>query len=360
MKKTKFYNNHEKLGAKIVDFAGFQMPVQYNSMIAEHKAVRDSVGVFDVSHMGQVFVRGEKSLDFVQHISVNDASKLTVGKVQYSAMLYPDGGIVDDLLVYKLSDDEYLLVINASNIDKDFAWMEENNNFGVNLVNASDEYSLLAVQGPNSKNTLQKICDKQLDLEYYTFFTAKIAGVEMIVSRTGYTGELGYELYFKGDEETAGKIWDSVFEAGEEFDIKPAGLGSRDSLRLEMGFCLYGNDIDKTTNPLEAGLGWITKINKGDFIGKDVLVKVKEEGLNRKLVAMIADERAFPRHGYELSVNGEKVGEITSGTVSPVLEKPIALGYVKKEYAVLDGKVNFVIRGKEIQATIIKLPFVKK
>jgi len=360
MKKTKFYNNHEKLGAKIVDFAGFQMPVQYNSMIAEHKAVRDSVGVFDVSHMGQVFVRGEKSLDFVQHITVNDASKLTVGKVQYSAMLYPDGGIVDDLLVYKLSDDEYLLVINASNIDKDFAWMEENNNFGVNLVNASDEYSLLAVQGPNSKNTLQKICDKQLDLEYYTFFTAKIAGVEMIVSRTGYTGELGYELYFKGDEETAGKIWDSVFEAGEEFDIKPAGLGSRDSLRLEMGFCLYGNDIDKTTNPLEAGLGWITKINKGNFIGKDVLVKVKEEGLNRKLVAMIADERAFPRHGYELSVNGEKVGEITSGTVSPVLEKPIALGYVKKEYAVLDGKVNFVIRGKEIPATIIKLPFVKK
>lgn len=360
MKKTKFYNNHEKLGAKIVDFAGFQMPVQYNSMIAEHKAVRDSVGVFDVSHMGQVFVRGNKALDFVQHITINDASKLTVGKVQYSAMLYPDGGIVDDLLVYKLADNEFLLVINASNIDKDFEWMKGNNTYGVELVNESDEFSLLAVQGPNSKNTLQKICDKQLDLEYYTFFIAKIAGVEMIVSRTGYTGELGYELYFKGDEATAGKIWDAVFEAGGEFDIKPAGLGSRDSLRLEMGFCLYGNDIDKTTNPLEAGLGWITKLQKGDFIGKEALLKVKEEGLSRKLVAMISDDRAFPRHGYEISVNGEIVGEITSGTVSPVLEKPIAMGYVKKEYAVLEGKVNFVIRGKEIPATIIKLPFVKK
>ncbi len=360
MKKTKFFNVHKSLGAKIVEFAGFEMPVQYSSIIEEHLNVRNNVGVFDVSHMGEFFVKGEKALDFVQYVTVNNASKLTEGRVQYSAMCYPDGGVVDDLLVYKINDKEFMLVVNASNIEKDFEWLKENNKFGVELINASDEYSLLAVQGPKSKDTVQKICDKDLDLEYYHYFYANVAGVDMLVSRTGYTGELGYELYFKGDESVAEKVWNAVFEAGEEFGIKPAGLGARDSLRLEMGYCLYGNDIDKTTNPLEAGLGWITKFKKGDFIGRDVLVKVKEEGLKRKLVPMQTDLRAFPRHGYEISAEGRKIGHITSGTVSPVLNKPIALGYVEIDFAEPGTKVNFVIRGKEIPASVVTLPFVKK
>ena len=359
MKKTKFYSIHEKLGAKLVDFAGFKMPVQYSSIIGEHKAVRNSVGVFDVSHMGEIFIRGDKALDFVQHITVNDASQLTDGRVQYSAMCYPDGGIVDDLLVYRINEKEFMLVVNASNKDKDFNWMKENNLFGVDLLDESDEYSLLAVQGPKSKDAVQKICDKTLDLEYYHFFFAKVAGINMIVSRTGYTGELGYELYFKGDESVAEKVWNALFEAGKEFNIQPVGLGARDSLRLEMGFCLYGNDIDQTTNTLEAGLGWITKLKKYEFIAKNVLVKVKEVGMKRKLVPMISEEKAFPRHGYDISVNGNVVGHITSGTVSPVLEKAIALGYVETQFAQEGATVNFVIRGKEVPAVITKLPFVK-
>ncbi len=360
MKKTKFYNIHEKLGAKIVEFAGFLMPVQYSSIIAEHKAVRNSVGVFDVSHMGEVFVTGDKALDFVQHITINDASKLTSGRVQYSAMCYPDGGIVDDLLVYRLSDNKFMLVINASNTEKDFNWMVENNKFNVKLDNQSDEYSLLAIQGPNAKEVVQKICSKELNLEYYHFFNAKIAGYEMIVSRTGYTGELGYELYFKGDEKVAEDVWNKLFEAGKDFGIQPVGLGARDSLRLEMGFCLYGNDIDQTTNPLEAGLGWITKLSKENFISKDSLLKIKEGGLKRKLTALVSDEKSFPRHGYDLTVNNKKVGTITSGTVSPILDKPIALGYVDSKFTNDDTTINFLIRGKEIPARIVKLPFVKK
>ncbi|MFA7228615.1 MAG: glycine cleavage system aminomethyltransferase GcvT [Melioribacteraceae bacterium] len=360
MKKTKFYSIHEKLGAKIVDFAGYQMPVQYSSIIAEHKVVRNSVGVFDVSHMGEVFIRGDRALEFVQHITVNDASALTDGRVQYSAMCYPDGGIVDDLLVYRISGKEFLLVVNASNKEKDFAWMKENNKFGVDIVDESDEYSLLAVQGPDSNKTVQKICDKPLDMEYYHFTFAKIAGFDMIVSRTGYTGELGYELYFKGDEAVAEKIWNDLFEAGKEFGIQPVGLGARDSLRLEMGFCLYGNDIDQTTNTLEAGLGWITKLKKNEFIARDVLLKVKEDGLKRKLVPLVSEEKAFPRHGYDLSVDGKVVGHITSGTVSPVLDKAIAMGYVDSQFCKEGNKINFVIRGKEVPATITKLPFVKK
>jgi len=360
MKKTTFYNIHEKLGAKMVEFAGYYMPIQYNSIIAEHKAVRNAIGVFDVSHMGEVFVTGEKALDFVQHITVNDASKLYPGRVQYSAMLYPDGGIVDDLLVYKFTDEKFLLVINASNIEKDFNWMQQNNKFGVELSNQSDEYSLLAVQGPFSKEVVQAICDKELDMEYYHFFESKVAGIDMIISRTGYTGEIGYELYFKGTVAEAEKVWNKVFEAGEKFGIKPAGLGCRDSLRLEMGYCLYGNDIDATTNPLEANLGWITKINKGDFIGRDVLLKVKAEGLKRKLVPISSDEKVFPRHGYDLTVDGKKIGAVTSGTVSPTTEKPIALGYVDFEYSKEGSTVNFFIRGKEVPAKVVSLPFVKK
>ncbi len=351
---------HEKLGAKIVEFAGFMMPVQYTSIIAEHKAVRNSVGVFDVSHMGEVFVTGEKALDFVQHITVNDASKLFPGRVQYSAMCYPDAGIVDDLLVYKISDDEFMLVINASNIDKDFNWMNTNNRFGVKLENKSDEYSLVAIQGPKSKDVVQKLCSKELNLEYYHFFHAKVAGYETIVSRTGYTGELGYEIYFKGDNNIAEDIWNKIFDAGKEFDIKPVGLGARDTLRLEMGFCLYGNDIDQTTNPLEAGLGWITKLSKEEFIGKEEILKIKADGLKRKLTPLVSDEKAFPRHGYDLTCDEKKVGSITSGTVSPVLDKPIALGYVEPAYSSENSTVNFLIRGKEVPAKVTRLPFIKK
>lgn len=367
MKKTKFYNVHKKAGAKIVEFAGYEMPIQYSSIIAEHKAVRNSVGVFDVSHMGEVFISGDNALEFVQYITTNDASKLFPGKVQYSSMCYPDGGIVDDLLVYRISEKEFMLVINAANIEKDVDWMNENlvswqtdKKSDVKINNFSDEFSLLAVQGPKSAEVIQKICDKKLDIDYYYFFNAKIAGNEMIVSRTGYTGELGYELYFKGDENTAENIWNSVFEAGKEFNIQPAGLAARDSLRLEMGFCLYGNDIDNTTNPLEAGLGWITKLKKDNFIGRNSLLKIKEAGLKRKLVGIISDDKVFPRHGYDISVNGNKIGTITSGTVSPVLEKPVALGYVDIAYSEEETGVNFLIRGKEIPAKVVKLPFINK
>ena len=360
MKRTKFFNIHKKLNAKVVEFAGYEMPIQYSSIIAEHKAVRDSVGVFDVSHMGEVFVSGEKALEFIQHITVNDASKLFPGRVQYSAMCYEGGGIVDDLLVYNLSENKYLLVINASNIDKDFKWMEDNNKFGVKLNNRSDEYSLLAVQGPKSKEVVEKFSGQKIDLEYYHFIQTKVSGVDMIISRTGYTGELGYEIYFVADEKSAEEIWNKIFEAGKEFNIQPVGLAARDSLRLEMGYCLYGNDIDQTTNPLEAGLGWITKLKKGDFVGSDAIKKAKESGLKRKLVAMIADQKSFPRHGYDISVNKNKIGHVTSGTVSPILDKPIALGYVDSEFQNEGTVVNWMIRNKEIPAKVVKLPFIVK
>jgi glycine cleavage system T protein (aminomethyltransferase) len=358
MKKTKLYNVHEKLKAKIIEFAGFLMPVQYSSIIAEHKAVRNSVGVFDVSHMGEVFIEGEKALDFVQHITINDASKLYPGRVQYSAMCYPDGGIVDDLLVYKIDEKKFMLVINAANIEKDINWMNDNNLVNATITNASDEYSLIAVQGPKSKDVVQKVCNFALNMEYYHFTSAKAAGVDMIISRTGYTGELGYELYFTGDKATAEKVWSEIINSGKEFDIQPSGLAARDSLRLEMGFCLYGNDIDKTTNPLEAGLSWITKLKKDEFIGKDALLKIKDTGLKRKLSPLISAERVFPRHGYDITIKGKKIGEVTSGTVSPVLDKPIALGYVDSEYTAEGSELYFLIRGKEIPAKIAKLPFI--
>jgi len=359
MKKTKFYEVHKKAGAKIVEFAGFEMPVQYSSIIAEHKSVRDSVGVFDVSHMGEIFIEGNSALDFVQHITVNDASQLTLGRVQYSAMCYPNGGIVDDLLVYKLAENKYMLVVNASNIEKDYIWMVENNKFNVDIKNISDDYSLLAVQGPNSELVLQKLMDSKINLDYYNFKIDKVAGVEMIVSRTGYTGELGYELYFTGDEETAAHIWNELFKTVKEYDIQPVGLAARDSLRLEMGFCLYGNDIDETTNTIEAGLGWITKLNKGNFIGSESLKKVKEKGITRKLVAMISDDKFFPRKGYDIVDGDKKIGLITSGTVSPVLEKPIALGYIESGYKKIGTEIHFSIRKKKFAAKVVKLPFVK-
>ena len=252
-----------------------------------------------------------------------------------------------------------MLVVNASNKDKDYQWMIENNDFKVDIIDESDDYSLLAVQGPNSKEVVQEICGEIIELEYYHFKLIKVDSTEVILSRTGYTGELGYELYFKGDESVAENIWNKLFEAGEKFNIQPIGLGARDSLRLEMGYCLYGNDIDQTTNTIEAGLGWITKLKKTEFIGKDVLIKIKESGLKRKLVPLISDEKAFPRHGYDLSIEGVVVGKITSGTVSPILEKAIALGYVESEFAKEGNKINFIIRGREIPAVITKLPFVK-
>ncbi len=358
MKPTIFYDIHKAAGAKLVDFAGFAMPVQYSSIINEHKAVRTAVGVFDVSHMGEVFVRGEKAAEFVQKITVNDVTKLFPGRVQYSAMCYHDGGIVDDLLVYKISDTEFFLVINASNIEKDVAWMHENNTFGVQIENKSESFSLLAVQGSSSRVTLEKAFGITLDMEYYYFSTFEILGKQMIVSRTGYTGELGYELYFEGDATFGAELWNTLFAAGAEYGITACGLGSRDSLRLEKGFCLYGNEIDATTNPLEAGLGWITKLGKGEFNGSAVLKEIKAAGLKRKLVAITTEGKIIPRHGYPVKVNGEEVGVVASGTMSPMLEKGIATAYVKVEFATEGTEIFVDVRGREVAATVVKFPFV--
>jgi aminomethyltransferase len=359
MKSTKLNKIHKKLGAKLFEFAGYEMPFQYSSIIDEHKAVRNSVGVFDVSHMGEIFVRNKNAFNFVQNIITNDASRLTDGKVQYTAMCYPDGGIVDDLLVYRFSNEEYLFVVNASNIKKDFDWMTKNNDMGVEIINRSDDFALLAVQGPNSKKLLEKLTEEPIELDFYTYKIGVLAGKKIIISRTGYTGELGYELYFEGDERETENIWNAIIEAGKEYTIKPIGLGARDTLRLEMGYCLYGNDIDHTTNTFEAGLGWITKLSKGKFIGSDTLSKIKADGITRKLVALVSEQKAYPRKGYDLTYQGNKIGYVTSGTISPMLNKPIALGYVDKQYAKEDETINFLIRGKEIPAKIVKLPFYK-
>lgn len=360
LKKTKFYSVHESLGAKIVDFAGYQMPVQYDSSKNEHLAVRNSVGVFDVSHMGEIVVSGKEALDLVNFITTNNASNLIDGKVQYSAMCREDGGIIDDLLVYRLNENKFLLVVNASNIEKDFDWIVSKNGFDAIVSNESDDYSLLAVQGPDSRSVVSKVCSSDLDMEFYSFIEAEIAGIPAIVSRTGYTGELGYELYFKCSDSEAIKIWEAVIAAGKEYTIKPAGLAARDTLRLEMGYCLYGNDIDLESNPIEAGLGWITKFKKGDFIGRDAILKVKENGPSKKLTPLLLQEKSFPRKDYPVSLNGKDIGKITSGTVSPVLQKPIALAYIDTDI-VLEGNDVFVnVRNKQIPAKIVKLPFVKK
>lgn len=359
MKRTPFYNIHQQYGAKLVPFGGYEMPVQYAGIMDEHKTVRNTVGVFDVSHMGEFFVKGAHAFSFLQKITVNDVSKLSPGKAQYSAMCYDDGGIVDDLLVYMVAENDYMIVVNASNIDKDFAWMKQHCPADVKFENHSDEISLLAIQGPKSLETLQKLTSVDLSaIQYYNFVQGKLADIEMTISRTGYTGELGFEIYF--DARHAEKIWHAVFDAGKEFGITPIGLGARDTLRLEMGFCLYGNDIDQTTNPLEAGLAWITKLNKGDFIGKPVLDKVKAEGVKRKLVGMVLTGKAVPRHGYTILVNGANDGVVTSGTFAPSLEKGIAMGYVAAEHAAVGSIVHIDIRGKQMDATIVALPFLKK
>jgi aminomethyltransferase len=362
VKKTIFNQFHTQFDAKMVEFAGYEMPIQYpKGIIHEHKIVRNSVGVFDVTHMGEFDVHGKDALAFIQKITINDASKLTPGKVQYSAMCFTDGGIVDDLLVYNIEENHYMMVVNASNIEKDFNWCIQNSSgFDVDLENISDDIHLLAVQGPKSLETIQKITETNLsEIEYYHFVPGKVAGVDMILSRTGYTGELGFELYFRGTFEDAKKVWLSIFEAGAEFGIGPVGLGCRDTLRLEKGFCLYGNDIDETTNPIEAGLGWITKLAKGTFNASDIISKEKEEGPKRRLVGFIANaEKFIPRHHYKIFASGKEIGHVTSGNISPILDKPIGMGYVSIDYSKPGSQIEIEARGKRFEAEVIKLPFL--
>lgn len=357
--KTPFYEQHVAAGGKMVPFAGFLMPVQYTGIIEEHRHVRSKVGLFDVSHMGEIEVRGPEALKFLSYVTVNDPAALEVGQVQYSAMCYPDAGIVDDLLVYRFPD-HYFLVVNASNLDKDYAWLQEQaKGFDITLKNTSPEVAQLALQGPQADPLLQKICNLKLsDMKFYWFKVGKVDGVEMIVSRTGYTGEDGFELYF--DKKYAGQIWEALFKAGKEFDLRPIGLGARDSLRLEMKYCLYGNDIDKTTSPLEAGLGWITKLKKeGDFIAKDVLLKQKAEGLKRKLVGFEVEGNAFPRQHYKVFKDGSQVGEVASGVFSPSVSKGIGTAYVPSEFAKTGTDLQVEIRGKMIPAKVAETPFWK-
>ena len=360
MKRTAFYEIHKALGAKIVEFAGFEMPVQYSGIIEEHLAVRNRVGVFDVSHMGEIEVRGKDALRFLQYVTINDVAKLVEGKVQYSAMCYADGGIVDDLLVYH-SGDHYMLVVNASNVGKDFEWLHSQLQGDVRLTDKSDEVSLLAIQGPRSLDTLQKLTPVNLsEIEYYHFRPGTIAGIPMTISRTGYTGELGFEIYFESSPVTGKKVWEAIFDAGREFGIAPIGLGARDTLRLEMGFCLYGNDIDQTTHPLEAGLSWITKLDKGEFLGRGPMMKAKETGLKRKLVGLTFLEKNIARHGYALTTNGSTIGQVTSGTFSPSLQQSIAMGYVSTAYGKPGSRIAVPIRGKDIPATVVRIPFLQK
>ena len=361
MKNTSLTEKHIALGAKMVPFAGYNMPVQYTGLIQEHHCVRNAVGVFDVSHMGEFWISGPKAFDLIQYATSNDVSKLFDGKVQYSCMPNATGGIVDDLLVYRVNEEMYLLVVNASNIDKDWNHLSElNKEFGATMVNKSDETSLLAVQGPKAAEALQSLTDMTLsDMEYYTFKIGTFAGVEnVVVSTTGYTGAGGFEIYFPN--ENANEMWDKIFAAGAPQGIEPIGLGARDTLRLEMGFCLYGNDINDTTSPLEAGLGWITKFS-APFLNSENLKAQKEAGVTRKLVAFEMIDRGIPRHDYEIGdANGNVVGVVTSGTQSPSIEKAIGLGYVPTAMAALGTEIFILIRGKALKAVVVSLPFYKK
>ena len=360
LKRTSLFDIHQQLGAKIVEFGGFEMPVQYTSILEEHRRIRERVGLFDVSHMGEVEIRGTDALAFIQRITINDASRLTAGRVQYSAMCYDDGGIVDDLLVYHLGD-RYLLVINAANIEKDVSWMRDHLEGDVTLTDRSDEFTLIAIQGPRSLDTLRKLTTVDLSaIEYYHYTHGVVAGVEMMISRTGYTGELGFELYMPSDVKTSEGVWNALMAAGKEFGIGPAGLGARDTLRMEMGFCLYGHDIDQTTNPIEAGLSWITKVDKGEFIGRAAILKMKTEGPKRKLAGFALKDKAFPRPGYKLKVKGNEVGTVTSGTFSPILDRGIGMGYVWAEVARAGTDVLVCIRDREYPASITSFPFVMK
>ena len=360
MKITAFNEIHKKAGGKMVEFAGYEMPIEYSGIKDEHMTVRESVGVFDVSHMGEFWVKGQNALELVKKITSNDPTVLTPGQAQYSCFPNGKGGIVDDLLVYFYEPEKYMLVVNASNIEKDWNWVVSQNDVGAELENASDRISQLAIQGPRATEVLQKLTEINLsEIKYYTFVTGKIAGVDdVIISATGYTGAGGFELYFRN--EVAEQIWKTIFEAGDKFGIKPIGLGARDTLRLEMGYCLYGNDIDDTTSPIEAGLSWITKFNNGrKFIDREFLMMQKTEGLTRRLRGFIMQERGIPRHDYELvNSEGNVIGKVTSGTMSPVLNKGIGMGYVAKEYSALGTQIFVKIRNKNIPAEIVKLPFI--
>jgi len=360
LQNTALSAKHISLGAKMVPFAGYNMPVSYTGLNEEHAIVRTGVGVFDVSHMGEFILKGDRALDLIQYVTSNDAAQLYDGRVQYSCLPNGAGGIVDDLLVYRIDEKTYMLVVNASNIEKDWNWISKHNTFGVEMKNISDRTSLLAVQGPKAMEVLQRLTDVKLDtVPYYHFVKGKFAGEEnIVISNTGYTGSGGFEIYF--DNEVANKIWDSIFTEGEAFGIKPIGLGARDTLRLEMGFCLYGNDIDDTTSPIEAGLGWVTKFNK-EFIDKKFLQDQKEKGVARKLIAFEMIDRGIPRHDYEITdVTGATIGKVTSGTQAPTLQKGIGMGYVKTEIAKLDSEIFIKVRDKLLKAKIVKLPFYKK
>lgn len=360
MKNTALTHVHEKLGAKLVPFAGYNMPVQYEGVNIEHETVRNGVGVFDVSHMGEFLLSGENALALIQKVTSNDASVLEIGRAQYSCLPNNDGGIVDDLIIYRIKEHQYLLVVNASNIEKDWNWISSHNDLDVEMRDLSEDYSLLAIQGPKAVEAMQSLTSVDLSaIKYYHFEVADFAGIEhVIISATGYTGSGGFEIYCKNSE--VEQVWNKVFEAGASYGIKPIGLAARDTLRLEMGFCLYGNDINDTTSPLEAGLGWITKFTK-EFVNSENLKKQKEAGVTRKLVGFELIDRGIPRHDYEIvDADGNNIGIVTSGTQSPSLGIAIGMGYVKTEFAGVDSEIYIKIRNKDIKAKVVKLPFYKK
>ncbi len=361
MKNTPFTNKHIALGAKMAEFAGYNMPISYSGINDEHAAVRNSVGVFDVSHMGEFILKGDNALDLIQRVTSNDASKLTAGKAQYSCFPNKDGGIVDDLIVYCLEENKaYMLVVNASNIEKDWNWIQQFNDKDVEMHNISDKTALLAIQGPNATRILQTLTELDvMNLKYYTFTKGTFAGVDnVLISATGYTGAGGAEIYFEDKGDDADKIWDAIFEAGKKGDIKPIGLGARDTLRLEMGYCLYGNDIDDTTSPLEAGLGWITKFTKA-FTNSSYFEKQKADGLTKKLVGFEMLDKGIARHDYEINdAEGNVIGKVTSGTQSPTLGKAIGMGYVDTKFATANSEIFINIRNTPIKAKVVKMPFV--
>ncbi|MAP55998.1 glycine cleavage system aminomethyltransferase GcvT [Altibacter sp.] len=359
MKQTALSQVHEQLGAKMVPFAGYNMPVSYEGVVAEHETVRKGVGVFDVSHMGEFLITGPKALELIQHVTSNDASKLVDGQAQYSCLPNASGGIVDDLIVYRLDAEKWLLVVNASNIDKDWDWISKHNTMGAEMRNLSEDFSLLAIQGPKAVEAMQSLTSVDLsEIKFYTFKVADFAGIEhVIISATGYTGSGGFEIYCKNSE--VAQVWDKVMEAGAKFGIKPIGLAARDTLRLEMGYCLYGNDIDDTTSPIEAGLGWITKFTK-DFVNSEALKQQKEEGVKRKLIGFQLNERGIPRQGYEIvSKDGRVIGNVTSGTMAPSLNQGIGMGYVPTELSAPGTEILIQIRKNTVPATVVKLPFYK-
>jgi len=360
MKNTPFTKKHIALGAKMAEFAGYNMPISYTGINDEHATVRNNAGVFDVSHMGEFILKGEKSLDLIQRVATNDASKLEMGKAQYSCMTNEIGGIVDDLLVYCIEEKKvYMIVVNASNIEKDWNWIHRHNHDNVEMHNISDKTCLLAVQGPNATKILQPLTEMDiLNLKYYTFLKGRFAGIDnVLVSATGYTGAGGVEIYFEDKDDAPDKIWDAIFKIGSPQGLKPIGLGARDTLRLEMGYCLYGNDIDDKTSPLEAGLGWITKFNK-DFTAKSILEKQKAEGVERKLVGFEMIEKGIPRHGYEIKdFDDVEIGVVTSGTQSPSLGKAIGMGYVRKAFTSLETTIYIKVRDKLVKAKVVKFPF---